>query len=285
MTPTISVVMPCHDAAATLLDSVGSVRAQTRADWELICVDDGSSDATPTMLAALAAKEPRLRVVRQENAGPGRARNVGARLARGRILAFLDADDLWRPDKLASAAVLLDRDPEADAVFGRVEIFDGSAVVGLSASRSGPLPLEACLGENPICTLSNLTVDRDAFLATGGFDEGLRHAEDLAWLISAVSGGLRVVGTEAPHLRYRTSPAGLSSDLDAMHEGWRRAMFEAGPLPAAALRRAEARRFALRGLRLAPGAFLGGGHRGPATLLACLAAPLLPARLRRRAFS
>ena len=304
--PTFSVIVPCHDATDTLVATVESVRAQTRSDWELVCVDDGSSDATPAVLEAMAAEDDRIRVFRQDNAGPSRARNVGALLARGRILAFLDADDLWRSDKLASVAAILDHDARADAAFGRVAIFDGASETGLSARRSGPLPLEACLGENPISTLSNLTVRRDAFLETGGFDERLRHAEDLAWLLAAVSGGMRVVGTEAVHLRYRTSPDGLSADLDAMHDGWRMAMVAAAPaLPPAALRRAEARHlrylarralrmgqppatalaFAWRGLRRAPAAFLGGGRRGPATLAACLAAPVMPAPLRRCAFA
>jgi hypothetical protein len=304
--PTFSIVLPCHDAAATLAATVDSVRAQTRTDWELICVDDGSTDETPLILEALAAQDARIRVTRQRNAGPSRARNAGALIARGRLLAFLDADDLWHRDKLASALSVLTRDPRADAAFGRVTFFDGAADVGRSAAHVGALSLEACLGENPLCTLSNLTVRCDAFLATGGFDERLRHAEDLAWLIAAISGGLRVVGTETHHLRYRTSPQGLSADLGAMHEGWRLAVSAAGvPLPRAALARAEARHlrylarralrtgqppgtalaFALRGLVRGPCAFLGGGRRGPTTLLACLAASVLPAPLRRRAFA
>lgn len=96
--PRCSVVMACHDAAAHVEEAVASVRRQTRGDWELIAVDDGSRDATPEILARLAAEDPaRIRVLRQENRGPYPARNLGLAHARGETVAFLDADDWWEP--------------------------------------------------------------------------------------------------------------------------------------------------------------------------------------------
>ena len=304
--PTFSVVIPCHDAAATIGAAIASLAAQTRADWEAVCVDDGSTDATPARLEALAARDPRIRVIRQENAGPSAARNRGAAAASGGILAFLDADDLWLPGKLDSVARTFEAHPDADAVFGRIAFFReaGGADATTSTVRPGPQTMADVLGENPACTVSNLSVRREAFLATGGFDGAMRHAEDLEWMIRAVAGGLRVVATPDLHVRYRASDDGLSADLFAMHAGWRRATLAAAPRPRE-FGRAEARHLrylarralrtgqpprtalalALRGLRAAPLAFLGGRHRGPATLIGCLAAPLLPATLRRRAFA
>ena len=100
--PAVSVVTPVWNAAATLAATVASVRAQNFADWELLLVDDASTDSSPALARALAAAEPRIRLLAlPENGGPAAARNAGIRAARGRYIAFVDADDLWRPQKLA----------------------------------------------------------------------------------------------------------------------------------------------------------------------------------------
>jgi teichuronic acid biosynthesis glycosyltransferase TuaG len=100
--PALSVVMPVYNAAAFLAAAVASVQAQSWQDWELILVEDGSSDASPQLLRALAAADPRLHVLHSGgNRGAGVARNLAMDAARGRYLAFLDADDLWHPQKLA----------------------------------------------------------------------------------------------------------------------------------------------------------------------------------------
>jgi teichuronic acid biosynthesis glycosyltransferase TuaG len=100
--PAVSVVTPAWNATSTLAETVASVQAQTRADWEMLIVDDGSTDGTRVLAEALAAGDARIRVLgwtgRQ---GAAAARNAGIRAARGRVVAFLDADDLWRPEKLA----------------------------------------------------------------------------------------------------------------------------------------------------------------------------------------
>ncbi|GAB6066988.1 hypothetical protein JCM13664_03060 [Methylothermus subterraneus] len=95
--PQISVIMPCHNAAAYVAEAIGSVRTQTFQDWELIVVDDGSSDASAEIVTRLAQEDGRIRLLRQENQGPYPARNLGLRHARGEYVAFLDADDWWDP--------------------------------------------------------------------------------------------------------------------------------------------------------------------------------------------
>ncbi len=303
-----SVVIPCFNCADTIEATLASVQAQTLADWDVICVDDGSSDDTLAVLQRLAEAEPRLHIMSQENAGPSRARNAAATTAGGDIVAFLDADDVWLPGKLASVAKAFAEDPIADAVFGRIAFFrshdEGDATT--STVRPGRAELTDFVGENPACTLSNLSVKRDAFLASGGFNETMRFSEDLEWLVRVAAGGMTLVATEDLHVRYRTSEGGLSADLQAMHQGWQRAVASAeGALPARKMAAAEAthlrylarralrtqtaprvgQALALRGMRLAPLAFLGGGHRGPLTLLGCLLAPVLPARLRQHLFA
>jgi glycosyltransferase involved in cell wall biosynthesis len=99
--PLVSVIMPVHQAAAFLHEGVASVQAQTLPDWELCAVEDGSTDDSWAVLQALAAADPRIRPHRMAaRGGPGPARNAGLAAARGRYMAFLDADDLWHPTKL-----------------------------------------------------------------------------------------------------------------------------------------------------------------------------------------
>jgi glycosyltransferase involved in cell wall biosynthesis len=96
------VVTPVRNAAATLARAVASVRAQTEPSWEMLIVDDGSEDGSPALAARLAAGEPRIRLLGwREPRGAAAARNAAIRAARGRCIAFLDADDAWRPEKLA----------------------------------------------------------------------------------------------------------------------------------------------------------------------------------------
>ena len=106
--PLVSVVPPVWNAAATLRDTVASVRAQSLGDWELLLVDDASTDGSRDLARALAAADPRLRLIeRAANGGAAAARNDAIRAARGRLIAFLDADDRWHPGKLARQAAFM----------------------------------------------------------------------------------------------------------------------------------------------------------------------------------
>jgi len=96
----ISIVMPCYNAAATLEASVASALAQTHSELELICINDGSRDATGALLDRISGQDARLRPIHQTNQGAGAARNAGLAVARGEYLAFLDADDRWTADCL-----------------------------------------------------------------------------------------------------------------------------------------------------------------------------------------
>ena len=96
--PQTSIVMPVYNAGEILRKAIGSIRSQTSPDWELICVDDGSTDGvTPQLLDEIAAEDSRIRVVHQRNSGPDLARKAGVSLARGTHLAFCDQDDMMHP--------------------------------------------------------------------------------------------------------------------------------------------------------------------------------------------
>ena len=113
--PKVSVIIPCYNAEKYLRQCLDSVVGQTLEDIEILCVEDGSSDSTPDILREYQEKDCRVRVIRQENAGAGAARNNGLRQARGEYLSFLDADDFFERNMLEEAAAAADR-YEADYV-------------------------------------------------------------------------------------------------------------------------------------------------------------------------
>lgn len=119
----VSVVIPVYNGAAHLEQCLDSVAAQTLSDLEVICVDDGSTDASPDILARYAASDSRFRVVTQANAGPGAARNAGLALAGGEYVIFLDADDWFEPEFLAQM-VLRARECGAEITICRSVEFD-----------------------------------------------------------------------------------------------------------------------------------------------------------------
>src|SRR5262245_52412910 len=117
--------MPVRDAAEWLAEAIASIRAQTFTDWELIAVDDGSRDATPAILAELRPPDARIHVLATSAADRGlvAALNCGLRVARGELVARMDADDIARPERLAAQIALLASDPSLTAVTSLVEAF------------------------------------------------------------------------------------------------------------------------------------------------------------------
>ncbi|HEY1092631.1 MAG TPA: glycosyltransferase family A protein, partial [Burkholderiaceae bacterium] len=110
--PRVSVVIPSYNAEGFIAETLRSVLAQSFTDFEIIVVDDGSSDRTPEIAEALG-----VRVLRQANAGVCAARNRGLAEARGEFICFLDHDDYWYPDKLAAQIAEFERDPELGVVY------------------------------------------------------------------------------------------------------------------------------------------------------------------------
>ena len=111
--------MPVFNRPELLLTAVKSVLAQTFRNWELIIVDDGSTDDIAGALRPLLA-DPRIRLVRQQNRGECVARNNGVRLARGEIVAYLDSDNFWYPHFLAAAVEVFRADPDLDIAYGAI---------------------------------------------------------------------------------------------------------------------------------------------------------------------
>jgi glycosyltransferase involved in cell wall biosynthesis len=220
--PAFSVIVPCYNAEHTIAETLQSVADQSFRDWEAIVLDDGSTDDSADIVEALIRREARMRLIRRKNSGVSVTRNAGAAAARGRSLAFLDADDCWHPDYLQRMAAHLDSHPGIGIAFAVARIVDGEGrPTGSFSSRNpGPFTTFDFLSSNPTTTCSNLVVRRDVFAALGGFREDLCHAEDQLFLIRAHLAGIGVEGCGEPLVDYRVNAAGLSSDLEAMRRGW-----------------------------------------------------------------
>lgn len=118
--PKVSVIIPAYNIAPYLPEAIESVLRQTYQDFEILVVDDGSTDNTVEVASHYA---PRVKLVIKDNGGPASARNAGMRQAAGEYIAFLDGDDSWVPDKLAEQVELLDTNPAIGLVFGRAQMF------------------------------------------------------------------------------------------------------------------------------------------------------------------
>ncbi|MCE5192107.1 MAG: glycosyltransferase family 2 protein [Actinomycetia bacterium] len=191
--PRFSVTIPAYNAEATLAETVSSVTSQTFSDWELVIVNDGSTDGTRALAERFAATDPRIRVVSQENRGSGGAYNTAVRTARADLLVMLSADDLLMPGHLAAFDAFIDAHPEADVFTcdGYYEYDDG---------RAEPSTLHEDWASPEECTLSDLLVAcfynmgaayrRRVFDAVGGFREDL-YAEDYLFYLLALAMGFR----------------------------------------------------------------------------------------------
>jgi glycosyltransferase involved in cell wall biosynthesis len=189
----VSVVMPVYQAARWVAEATQSILSQTRAALELIAVDDGSTDGSLGILDGFAARDPRVRVVRRAHAGVIPARNAGLALARGGLIACMDADDVSLPDRLARQVDALVRDPALVCVGGAFEVIDEKRRVVNRVRPPGDhagIVAAALNGRSPICG-SNAMFRRDVALALGGYDEQACLVEDLdLWLRLAERGRL-----------------------------------------------------------------------------------------------
>lgn len=175
----VSVVIPAYNASATITETLASVQIQTVRPCEIIVVDDGSSDATPEIVARLAANDSLIRVIRQDNGGVAKARNTGVENARGDWIGALDADDVWHPRWIELMLAAANAAPQ---VPGLVYCWSRRIDIGsrLLSDMGRPVyqgkVFEQLVASNFLQNASAALLRRDAVLAVGGFDSGLRAA-------------------------------------------------------------------------------------------------------------
>lgn len=187
MKPVVSVVIPLYNKEKHVGRSVGSVLSQTFQDFEIVVVDDGSSDGGPRLVERIG--DPRIRIVRQENRGVSVARNRGAEEAAASLIAFLDADDEYKPDFLAWSLERFREKPDVGAVAFNYEV-----VYADKTKRSAIMPSEnsMLLGVGDYCRLgrqgsaifsSSVMVKKEVLRRIGGFPKGVKAGEDIdTWL-------------------------------------------------------------------------------------------------------
>jgi glycosyltransferase involved in cell wall biosynthesis len=227
--PSVSVILPTWNRAALLREAVQSVFAQTQRDWELIIVDDGSTDDTRAYLKTLP--HDRVRVILHEHcANPARLRNAAANVARGKYVAFLDSDDVWDARKLEVQVAALARDTDARWSYTRARWID---------ERGGEVPPPAAREWTP-CTgwiarelltwtawvaLPTVMVERELLHTSGGFDESLIFHEDFElWVRLAVLSPVTLVADTLTSIRlhagntWRAAPATSLEGFVALYD-------------------------------------------------------------------
>jgi teichuronic acid biosynthesis glycosyltransferase TuaG len=210
MSTLVSIIMPAFNAEQYIADSIRSVLEQTFTDWELVVVDDGSTDRTADIVRGLGDSDARITYVQRENGGQAAARNTGIRHASGTVLAFIDADDLWLPEKLARQLSVME-ETAADVVYCDGYVFyddstperaDYFAVVPGHTDGATMFPL--LFAYNRIGTLS-VVARRDALERVGLFDEDrrLQNCEDYDLWLRLARAGSTFYGMTDKLIRYR----------------------------------------------------------------------------------
>jgi cellulose synthase/poly-beta-1,6-N-acetylglucosamine synthase-like glycosyltransferase len=226
---TFSVVIAAYNAADTLEEAIRSVLVQTRQDFEVIVVDDGSSDATATIAEGFSS-DGRVQVYSQENAGPSAARNRGIAAAKGKYVSMLDSDDLWLPDYLEGMGGALDRDPHAGFAYTDAWVLEevsGRFLKETTATLRNHPPalisneqfIAALLGHNFVH--NSVTVRRSVLEQVGGYKTDLSHGEDYELWLRIVISGFGAVRVAEPLAIYRFREGSLAHDQAAMERGVR----------------------------------------------------------------
>ncbi len=188
--PRVSVVIPAYNCARFLSRAIASVQAQTIGDWELLVINDGSTDGTALMASHCATTDERIYVFHQLKQGVSATRNWGIARARGELIAFLDADDAWQPDKLATHLQQFKTHPNLGVSFDQVALIDmtGQLTEPLATQPLVEISATTLLYGTPRIRPSSWVVRRQVFTEVGGFLLGLNYGEDWEWLLRVACG-------------------------------------------------------------------------------------------------
>jgi teichuronic acid biosynthesis glycosyltransferase TuaG len=232
----VAVIMPCHNGESTLAQAIESVLQQSFADWELLIVDDGSTDGSRAVIDAFRQRDPRIRLLSNpQPSGASSARNRALGETDARFVAFLDSDDAWKPKKLELQLNAL-------ATYGAAlacsayEVMDGDGIViGSVNPEPGVLKYDSLLGNNPVGTLTAV-LDRE-LCGDFRFNTALPKSEDYYLWLNVLKGGRTGICLEETLASYRVHGKTLSSNkLSAARNRWRVYRdFEKHDLPTALL--------------------------------------------------
>jgi O-antigen biosynthesis protein len=218
--PKVTVVIPAYNRAAVVGRAIQSVFAQTCQDFEIMVVDDGSTDGT--VAAVTAINDPRVVLVRHErNLGAGPARNTGIRAGTAPYVAFLDSDDEWLPTRLEKLLSVFERSGDRVGM-----VYTGAERVGADGTVITDIPEDrddlsrVLLTSNVVGGTSVAMVRRDVLEAVGPFDESLRYTEELdLWLRISQRFAIRYIPEVLVRISQQTLRGRLSGDLAAVSHG------------------------------------------------------------------
>ena len=212
--PAVSILTPAFNSSAYIAETIESVVQQIWTDFELLIIDDGSTDATLDVARAAALGDARVRTFSSPHGGPAVARNAGLQHARGQFIALLDSDDVWDPRYLSAQLSLLHQHPEISIVSANV-VSRGGPLDGTPfwPTTSGTHELQT---HEPLAQESAVSVfavfRREVFEQIGGFDASYNGNEDYEFWLRAMNAGFRVMQNRAVLGRYRRRPGSVSSD-------------------------------------------------------------------------
>ena len=216
--PLVTVVTPAFNSAATLAETWDSIRAQTLIDWEWRVVDDGSTDATPDLLTRIAAGDARIHVARlATNSGAAAARNHAIAEAQGRFIAFLDADDLWMPDKLARQTAMM-------TATGTGLSYGAYDLIGPDGAPRGHVTVPARTNYDALLrrnAIGCLTAVYDTALYGRVLMPPIRMRQDYGLWLKLLRDGGTARAVDGTLAQYRQHPASLSANkIAAAHATW-----------------------------------------------------------------
>jgi glycosyltransferase involved in cell wall biosynthesis len=211
----ISVIIPVYNGEGTIQETIKSVLNQTLSTLELLVINDGSQDSTFEIVSSI--KDPRLTIFSYPNTGLAATRNRGISLASGDYISFIDADDLWTPDKLEAQFNALQENPQAAVAYSWTDWIDESSELlgrGVYNTQQGEVFAKLLLNDF-VANGSNPLIRRQALTEVGGFDESLSAAEDWdMWLRLAAR--YEFVAVPSAQILYRVSANSMSFDVWGM---------------------------------------------------------------------
>jgi glycosyltransferase involved in cell wall biosynthesis len=228
-TPLVSIIVPCYNYGKFLSDALESVLSQTYANWECFVVDDGSTDNTKEVSTRYEALDSRFKYVYQKNRGLAGARNTALKLAKGKYVQLLDADDMLEPEKLSFQVLLLESQPEVDLVYSNILAFTRNDRPPLLIPFKMKAPVVSGKGETLVYGLMKDNIflpgcaifKRTLYEQVGGFKPGMGGLEDWNyWFRAALLGAAFYNDTRnGTHLLMRNHGNNMSANHKAMEYG------------------------------------------------------------------
>jgi glycosyltransferase involved in cell wall biosynthesis len=213
--PTISVVIPAYNASGFLAETLRSVLAQTVPPDEVLVIDDGSKDNTLEIAESFA---PQVTAIRRPNSGAATSRNYAVEQAKSEWIAFVDADDIWEPEKLERQLAVIAQHPETELCYtGRrlllKESSEGEWKLGAVIDVAPAEKIAMALHRNVTFLPSSVLIRRSTYLKFGGFDTTVRFVEDWELWLRLLHGGVKFGACREPLVQYRLHPNSTTQNV------------------------------------------------------------------------